>query len=97
MAGRFTRTVEDFVCNHCGAEVEGNGYTDHCPTCLWSKHVDVNPGDRKAQCGGKMKPTRVIKGRTNSSIEYKCMKCGVEKKVKAAQQDYSNTLLDELA
>ncbi len=97
MAGRFTRTVEDFVCDHCGREVEGDGYTDHCPACLWSKHVDVNPGDRESECGGRMKPVRVIKGRTGASIEYECMKCGIEKKVKAAQRDYSSALLDELA
>jgi len=88
MTGRFTRTIEDFVCEHCGAKVVGNGYTDHCPKCLWSKHVDLNPGDRRSRCGGEMKPIRVIRGRTNASIEYRCMKCGLEKKVKAAQQDY---------
>ena len=42
----FTRKVEDFTCEHCGREVHGNGYTNHCPHCLHSKHVDVNPGDR---------------------------------------------------
>lgn len=42
----FTKTVEDFICAHCGTHVRGNGYTNHCPECLWSKHVDNNPGDR---------------------------------------------------
>ena len=28
--------------------MKGNGYTNHCPKCLWSKHVDINPGDRGA-------------------------------------------------
>lgn len=36
----FTRVIEDFICENCGTEVKGNGYTNHCPKCLWSKHVD---------------------------------------------------------
>ena len=51
---KFIKVKEDFVCEHCGAEVKGDGYTNHCPKCLWSKHVDVHPGDRAAECGGMM-------------------------------------------
>ena len=29
-------------------------YTNHCSQCLWSKHVDVNPGDRASLCQGLM-------------------------------------------
>ena len=57
---RFARTVEDFVCEKCGTQVEGDGYTNHCPHCLWSRHVDVNPGDRKATCKGMMEPVAVV-------------------------------------
>ena len=53
---RFTRTIENFTCGICGTEVKGSGYTDHCPKCLWSEHVDIFPGDRKAECGGLMEP-----------------------------------------
>ncbi|MFA6992594.1 MAG: RNHCP domain-containing protein, partial [Candidatus Gracilibacteria bacterium] len=42
MPKRFSRTIEDFVCEKCGAKVKGDGYTNHCPKCLWSKHVDIN-------------------------------------------------------
>ena len=56
MAKRFQRKIEDFVCANCGAKIKGNGYTNHCPACLWSKHVDINPGDRASVCGGLMKP-----------------------------------------
>ena len=55
----FQKTVEDFICEHCGNKVAGDGYTNHCPNCLWSKHVDVNPGDRAAICGGMMKAVKV--------------------------------------
>ena len=33
----FTKKIEDFTCDHCGYNVKGKGYTNHCPKCLWSK------------------------------------------------------------
>jgi len=62
----FQRTIEDFQCEHCGANISGNGYTNHCTECLWSKHVDINPGDRAATCGGLMRPTSL----ENENGEY---------------------------
>ena len=53
---KFIKNIEDFTCEHCGAPVKGTGYTNHCPKCLWSKHEDVNPGDRASDCHGLMKP-----------------------------------------
>ncbi len=88
MPGRFTRRIEGFVCGKCGFFVNGTGYTDHCPKCLWSMHVDVNPGDRASECHGMMKPIRTIGGRTNATIEYRCLKCNIVKRVKASAQDY---------
>ena len=55
----FNRKKENFVCENCGEKVEGNGYTNHCPNCLWSKHVDINPGDRAETCHGLLKPIAV--------------------------------------
>ena len=45
---RFKMIDEDYICDVCGDEVKALGYTarDHCPNCLASKHVDINPGDR---------------------------------------------------
>ncbi len=84
----FTRKIEDFECSHCGARVAGNGYTDHCPVCLWSKHVDINPGDRANECCGMMKPVSAIMDRKGTyTITYKCAKCGKFKKVKASAND----------
>ena len=42
---KFTKIDEEFICENCGAKVEKLGYTcrNHCPHCLYSKHVDVNP------------------------------------------------------
>ncbi|MCW6159483.1 MAG: RNHCP domain-containing protein [Candidatus Micrarchaeales archaeon] len=89
---RFTRRSEDFVCDNCGKEVKGNGYTDHCPRCLYGKHVDVNPGDRKSNCRGALVPTSATHDRGGFVIHYKCKKCGMEKGFKAAPDDDQNTL-----
>lgn len=74
-------------------KVKGNGYTDHCPACLWGRHVDVNPGDRAAGCGGMMKPARVFKKGDGYAIEYVCEKCGHEFRVKAAPEDNFELIL----
>lgn len=77
----FTRNVEDFTCEHCGTAVKGSGYTNHCPNCLYSKHVDIDPGDRLAPCGGMMAPT-AIEGSTGKgyTVLQKCEKCGFERR-----------------
>jgi predicted Zn-ribbon and HTH transcriptional regulator len=87
MSKSFIKNIEDFTCEKCGYEVKGSGYTNHCPKCLWSKHVDINPGDRGSECGGMMKPVR-LEGRTGDhSIVQKCLKCGFEKKNKISKED----------
>jgi rubrerythrin len=90
---KFTRTIEDFICGNCGAKVKGNGYTNHCPVCLWSKHVDVNPGDRMNSCGGMMKPVAVELNHNEYILIHKCQKCGIEKKNKTSPEDNFESLL----
>jgi hypothetical protein len=77
---RFQRTKEDFACEHCGAHVEGDGYTNHCPKCLWSKHVDINPGDRSSSCGGMMEPVAIEGSTPRYRILHRCAACGFEKR-----------------
>ncbi len=89
---RFTRKKENFTCKHCGKQVEGNGYTDHCPYCLWSLHVDINPGDRRSKCGGLMEPVRVVYENGNMMIYYRCTKCNMIKRIKAAANDNEELL-----
>lgn len=84
---KFTRVVEDFVCGNCGFEVRGTGFTNHCPKCLWSKHVDVNPGDRASECGGLMKPVGIEVVKDGYVITQRCVKCGHTKKNKSAPDD----------
>lgn len=93
MSRKFQRLVEDFVCENCGHEVEGSGYTNHCPACLWSKHVDVNPGDREEICQGMMEPVGVDGKSGKYRILYRCTLCGVERWNKAAQEDDFEVLL----
>ena len=54
----FTKNDASFVCAHCGKEVKPLGYSsrNHCPFCLWSLHVDNNPGDRENTCRAPMEP-----------------------------------------
>ena len=90
---QFTRRVEDFVCGHCGAAVTGNGYTNHCPRCLYSQHVDIQPGDRAAICGGLMVPLRVEPFGEQWKILHRCLRCGYEKKNQTAPGDNFEVLL----
>lgn len=86
---RFTKNDSGFTCAHCGREVEALGYTsrNHCPFCLWSLHVDVNPGDRANACGGQMEPIRVEPdARKGYIIVHRCTKCGEIKRNRAAHE-----------
>lgn len=89
---RFQRRKEDFACEHCGAMVKGNGFTDHCPKCLYSKHVDINPGDRACSCRGMMVPVAASYKDSSFTVAYVCEKCGARKTVKAAPEDDSELL-----
>ena len=87
MSQRFQRTIEDFTCGHCGRHIKGNGYTNHCPSCLWSKHVDVHPGDRAALCGGMMEPIALSLRGDGRIITHRCLECGHKKNNLVSAQD----------
>lgn len=89
----FRRVIEDFECGLCGTVVKGGGYTNHCPVCLWSKHVDKNPGDRAEDCSGLMKPKSALYSRDgNFTIVHECLRCGATKRVKALPNDNRDVL-----
>lgn len=90
---KFQRKIENFTCDFCGESVVGNGYTDHCPKCLWGKHVDVNPGDRAANCGGAMKPVALEVKLGRYRIKYRCQKCSHFFIVKAANNDNAEEII----
>lgn len=89
---RFTMKDEHFICENCGAEIKPLGYTarDHCPFCLYSKHVDIFPGDRSNNCKGLMRPIGIEKFKDTYKILYECNKCKEKhKNIMASDDDMS--------
>ena len=84
---RFTKNDSGFVCANCGFEVLPLGKTsrNHCPRCLCSIHIEINPGDRASDCGGLLVP---ISCEPNTDkgyiITHKCKKCGELRRNRAA-------------
>ena len=79
---KFQKRIENFICENCGRKIKGDGYTNHCSNCLWSKHVDINPGDRKEACRGLMKPIGINLKEGEYILIHCCLKCGKEMKNK---------------
>lgn len=84
---------ENFICGNCGNQVEpirfGGSYRNHCPRCLFSRHVDGDvPGDRASPCGGLMAPVAVFTRRNGEHVVvHKCQKCGLERFNRIAGDD----------
>jgi len=76
----FQVVNEGFRCSSCGADVlptTCGAPRNHCPFCLFSKHVDLHVGDRANPCRGMMKPIGVVaKARKNYLLVSKCLRCG---------------------
>ncbi len=91
---KFQRNIEDFTCEQCGEKNIGNGYTNHCSKCLWSKHVDVHPGDRAESCGGLMCPKKIDLEKGEYIITHVCTKCGFERRNTLNKKDDFQTVVD---
>ena len=89
---RFASRREDFTCGQCGHLVPGSGYTNHCPQCLWSRHVDVLPGDRLAACRGMMMPVGALYERGEFVVVAECVECGHTWRNRAAPGDRREAL-----
>ena len=86
---RFSKNDSGFICKNCGFEVKPLGYTsrNHCPKCLYSLHVDDNPGDRASDCGGLLEPVFAeTDPKHGFVIVHKCKKCGAIRRNKAAHE-----------
>lgn len=92
---KFTMRDEDFICLNCNKKVSALKYTarDHCPYCLYSLHVDINPGDRENKCHGLLKPIDIEKFKDTYKIIYKCEKCHQEHKNIMAKDDDINEII----
>ncbi len=85
----FQKNDSGFICAHCGKEVLPLGYTsrNHCPFCLYSLHVDINPGDRANPCGGALRPIRTEPHpKRGYIIVHRCEKCGGISRCRAAHE-----------
>ena len=83
---------EAFSCKVCGRLVTpagaGSDHRNHCPNCLASLHVDVEPGDREADCGGIMEPIAVWVRRSGEwAIIHRCRRCGALSSNRIAADD----------
>lgn len=92
---RFTKNDNDFICKNCGKQVGALSYTsrNHCPYCLHSLHVDINPGDRENTCQGLLKPIGVEYNKKGRVIVFKCQKCGKVSKNISADDDSEKQIL----
>jgi hypothetical protein len=75
------RRTGSFRCVHCRLDVSedapGTAHRNHCPTCLWSRHVDDDtPGDRAADCGSQMEPIGItVRGGGEWVLVHRCTGC----------------------
>ena len=93
---KFNMINESFVCENCLKKVPISDYTarDHCPYCLYSKHVDIMPGDRLNNCHGLLKPIGLEKFKQSFKIIYKCNKCGELHKNIVANDDNGDLIIE---
>lgn len=83
---------EPFKCQFCGKTVSpfgaGTRHRNHCPYCLCSKHLDIEPGDRLADCGGTMEPVAVwVRKDGEWAIIHRCRVCGALSSNRIAADD----------
>ena len=89
-----------FRCQHCGVEVPllvfGSENRNHCPFCLWSRHVDYAIGDRASTCLASMKPIGLTlkKGGGELMLVHQCCSCNKLSKNRLAGDDQSNSVLN---
>lgn len=90
---RFDRAADEFRCRHCrtfvGALPSGGRHRNHCPRCLYSRHVDGRrPGDRASECGASMRPVGAfLRERGEHVILHRCDGCGFERHNRIAADD----------
>lgn len=94
------QSTKQFTCKHCGTAVPndapGTRNRNHCPACLYSRHVDITRGDRKSKCGGMMKPVGIVKRDNGENlVVHQCQGCGFVSKNRVAGDD-DDKLVEDL-
>lgn len=108
--GKFAQE-DDFTCRECEAHVyshpmvSGVQNRNHCPYCLWSRHVDLwKAGDRLSACKAGMEPIGLtVKMRPNKygswncgelMVIHRCEACGKLSINRIAADDLSDNLMN---
>lgn len=69
-------------------KLSNGSFRNHCPYCLYSKHVDIIPGDRQESCRGLMEPMGTERhSQKGWMIVHKCERCGKVARNRTAPED----------
>ncbi len=91
-----------FRCVHCSVEISTNAtataHRNHCPMCLWSRHVDNSVGDRRSTCLSAMKPLglSIKEPGEELMIVHQCVACDKIIRNRIAGDDNSFVIMDLL-
>lgn len=88
----FIMKNESFLCENCGKEILKHptwSARNHCPYCLYSKHLDKDfPWDRASKCQWLMKPVwKDYHKNKGWMVIHECQKCGKRIPNKLAEDD----------
>jgi hypothetical protein len=93
------RRTDSFRCGHCRLDVPddalGTANRNHCPNCLWSRHLDERtPGDRASDCCSLMEPIGItVRGSGEWVVVHRCTGCEEVNLNRSAGDDNSLALL----
>lgn len=110
----FGFKIESFQCSHCRVHVptasmiSGVQNRNHCPFCLWSRHLDlIKPGDRLAACRAAMQPVGLTLKRSTQKYDngrggelmiiHRCTECDRLSINRLAADDDSQAILELFA
>ncbi len=84
--------LDGFTCGNCGVAVPwegaGSAHRNHCPRCLYSRHLDDEPGDRASECLALMEPVAVwVRKGGEWAVIHRCRECGVLSSNRVAADD----------
>jgi len=105
------RWFKDFKCTHCREMVavdcllSGVKNRNHCPYCLWSKHLDLyQAGDRLSACKAGMQPVGLALKRSRKKygpaqggelmLIHRCTGCGSISVNRIAADDIAERLYE---
>jgi hypothetical protein len=100
-----------FTCRHCtnyvtcAPEIAGVQNRNHCPYCLWSRHLDgAAAGDRRSACRATMRPVGLTTKRSRNKyarerdgelmIIHQCTVCAKLVLNRIAADDSDSALID---